>query len=58
MGGEHTPLATRFHEIEDGIPYLTQIIFSFSFLQIQDFLDNLPCVSSKSVEYIKLFQVW
>mgnify|MGYP001778013491 CR=1 FL=1 len=41
MEREHAPLATRFHEIENGTPYLTQIIFSLSFLQVQDFLDNL-----------------
>ena len=41
MEGEHAPLATRLYKIENGIPYLTQIIFSLSFLQVQDFLDNL-----------------
>ena len=39
---EYTPLTICFHYIENNIPYFTQIIFSFPFLQVQDFLDNLP----------------
>ena len=42
MRGEHTPLTAGLHEIENGVPYLTQVIFSYSLLHIQDFLDNLP----------------
>lgn len=39
---KHTPLTSCFHQVKDCVPYFTQIIFSFSFLQVQDFLDNLP----------------
>lgn len=39
---KHTPLTPCFHQVKDCVPYFTQIIFPFSFLQVQDFLDNLP----------------
>lgn len=39
---QRAPLTSCFHQVKDCVPYFTQIIFPFSFLQVQEFLDNLP----------------
>lgn len=44
---KHSPLATGLIDIEDGVHDVTKLMFTLSFLRINDFFDNLPLFISK-----------
>ena len=51
MAGKHLPLATGLIDVEDGVHDVPKLMFSLSFLRINDFFDNLPLISVRLVEY-------
>lgn len=44
---KHSPLASGLVDVEDGVHDVPKLMFSLSFLRINDFFDNLPLFISE-----------
>ena len=44
---KHSPLTTGLVDVEDGVHDVPELMFTLSFLRINDFFDNLPLFISE-----------